>query len=145
MKALFIFLALSPLFAAAEEDTESSLSFPPAYSTLSKVDQEDWESVTKEFRDNALWNQNTTEIRSCESLYTLPVTTSREGNVSFGGICTIAGSSQRHSYAPTACSAASRYFRNSSVTCRGSRRRYSTIAGAGKPRFSRSPPRPAFG
>ena len=95
MKALFIFLALSPLFAAAEEDTESSLSFPPAYSTLSKVDQEDWESVTKEFRDNALWNQNTTEIQSCESLYTLPVTTSREGNVSFGGICTIAGSGQK--------------------------------------------------
>lgn len=95
MKSLLIILALSPLFAVAKEDTESSLSFPPAYSTLSKVDQEDWESVTKEFRNNALWNQNATEIQSCESLYTLPVTTSREGNVSFGGICTIPGSGQK--------------------------------------------------
>ncbi len=94
MKQLFIIM-LIPLSVAAGHDNENQLSFPPAYSTLTKVDLEDWESVTKEFSDNALWNQNTTKIQSCESLYTLPVTTSREGNVSFGGICTIAGSGQK--------------------------------------------------
>ncbi len=95
MKQLLIIATLVPLSAAANYDSEVRLSFPPAYSTLTKVDLEDWESVTKEFRDNALWNQDITQIQSCESLYTLPVTTSREGNVSFGGICTIAGSGQK--------------------------------------------------
>ncbi|MDY1047459.1 hypothetical protein SOM55_11685 [Pseudomonas coleopterorum] len=95
MKQLFIIATLIPLSVTANCDSENCLSFLPAYSRLTKVDLEDWESVTKEFRDNALWNQNTTEIQSCESLYTLPVTTSREGNVSFGGICTIAGSGQK--------------------------------------------------
>ena len=94
MKQLFIIM-LIPLSVAADHDNENYFSFPPAYSTLSKVDLEDWESVTKEFSDSALWNQNTIKIQSCESLYTLPVTTSREGNVSFGGICTIAGSGQK--------------------------------------------------
>ncbi|MBD8602966.1 hypothetical protein IFT80_10030 [Pseudomonas sp. CFBP 8771] len=95
MKQLCIIATLIPLSVTANCGSENCLSFPPAYSRLTKVDLEDWESVTKEFRDNALWNQNTTEIQSCESLYTLPVTTSREGNVSFGGICTIAGSGQK--------------------------------------------------
>ncbi|MBC2679639.1 hypothetical protein [Pseudomonas baltica] len=95
MKQLFMIATLVPLSVAANYDSKDHLSFPPAYSTLTKVDWEDWESVTKEFRDNALWNQNTTEIQSCESLYSLPVTTSREGNVSFGAICTIAGSGQK--------------------------------------------------
>ena len=95
MKQLFILISLILLSTAAVAGSESELEFSPANSVLRQVDAEDWKSVTQEFRDIALWNKNNTEIQSCDSLYTLPVSVSREGNVSLGGICTIAGSGQK--------------------------------------------------
>ncbi|MBD8733666.1 hypothetical protein [Pseudomonas sp. CFBP 13710] len=95
MKQLFILIQLILLSTAAIGGSESELEFPPANSVLMTVDPEDWKSVTQEFRDIALWNKSTTKIQSCDSLYTLPVSVSREGNVSLGGICTIAGSGQK--------------------------------------------------
>lgn len=95
MKQLCMLVQFMLLSTAAVGGNEPELEFPPANSVLRTVDPEDWRSVTQEFRDIALWNKNTTDIQLCDNLYTLPVSVSREGNVSLGGICTIAGSGQK--------------------------------------------------
>jgi len=91
----FILITSTSLSITALANNEVAFSFPPAQSTLTQVDAGDWQSVIDEFESNAIYNHSTTRIQSCERLYSLPVTTSREGNVSWGGICTLAESGQR--------------------------------------------------